>query len=94
MGTLPVSSVPMPASDPQFHCPTHLYYSTVPTDLRTWAQIVEEIADGPYPMPQSSARRLYKAGGKRVTWSGKRGELVSLSAFLEFHRDYHRGWLG
>ncbi|BFP50097.1 hypothetical protein KCMC57_64650 (plasmid) [Kitasatospora sp. CMC57] len=90
-----MSTLPMPASDPQFHCPTHLHYSTMPPDLRTWAQIAAEIADGPRPMSERSARRHYNTGGQRVVWTvpGRRGELVSLSAFLEFHRDLHRGWL-
>lgn len=76
-------------------CPTRIHYSTIPPDLRTWAQIAVELQDSLHPMSERDARRKYKAGGHRVVWNvpGQRGELVSLSAFLEFHRDLHRGWL-
>jgi len=84
--------VSTPASAP---CQTRTHYQAIPSDLRTWAQIAVEMADGPHPMSERDARRKYKQDGRRVTWKvpGQRAELVSLSAFLEFHRDLHRGWL-
>lgn len=87
----------VPASDPApaVPCQTRIYYSTLPTDLVTWAQAAAELAGGPHPMSERDLRRRYKADERRRTWRlrGQRAEYVSLAAVFEFHRDLHRGWM-
>lgn len=66
----------------------------IPPDLVTWNEAEAAIATSPRPMSARDLRRKYKAAD-RPTYviPGKRGEHVSRSAVLEFHRDLVHGWV-
>ncbi|MEU2426976.1 hypothetical protein ABZ619_39190 [Streptomyces sp. NPDC007851] len=82
----------MPTEPPR--CATAAFLSTRPTDLINWAQAEAVIATSPKPMSARDLRRKYKAAD-RPLWRryGERGEFVSRSAILEFHRDLVNGWI-
>lgn len=75
-------------------CITATFFRTRPTDLITWNEAEAAVAGSPFPMSARDLRRKYKAVD-RPLWRvyGQRGEMVSRSALLEFHRDLANGWL-
>ncbi|MEW2302052.1 hypothetical protein AB0958_19100 [Streptomyces sp. NPDC006655] len=82
----------MPTDPPR--CATAAFYRTPPDDLITWNQAEAAVATSPSPMSARDLRRKYKAAD-RPLWRvyGARGEYVSRSAVLEFHRDLVNGWI-
>ncbi|MGR3875725.1 hypothetical protein ACUXZZ_45150 (plasmid) [Streptomyces graminifolii] len=78
----------------QPRCTTAAFFRARPTDLITWSEAEAAVATSPYPMSARDLRRKFKAAD-RPLWKllGKRGELVSRSALLEFHRDLANQWI-
>lgn len=77
----------------QARCVTAHFYRTYPTDLMTWAEAEVAVASSPYPMSARDLRRKYRAADRPVFLvPGLRGERVSRSCLLEFHRDLARGY--
>lgn len=76
-------------------CPTRIRMAGLPTDLVSWPEAEVAVALTPYPMSQRDLKRKYKADPRRRTFRfpGVRGERVSRSDVLRFHRDLYRGWL-
>jgi hypothetical protein len=79
---------------PRPGCVTATFFKRVPPDLILWAEAEAVVATSPHPMSARDLRRKYKAAD-RPTYRkfGQRGEHVSRSALLEFHRDLVHGWL-
>jgi hypothetical protein len=73
---------------------TAAFFRQYPPDLITWNEAEAAVATSPHPMSARDLRRKYKASD-RPTYKvyGRRGEHVSRSVLLEFHRDLARGWL-
>jgi hypothetical protein len=81
-------------SSPKRGCVTAAFFSAVPPDLVTWNEAEAAVATSPHPMSARDLRRKYKAADRPLyAVPGKRGEHVSRSAILEFHRDLVNGWL-
>ncbi|MBP5896381.1 MULTISPECIES: hypothetical protein [Streptomyces] len=75
-------------------CITALFFARPPTDLITWSEAEAAVATSPHPMSARDLRRKYKAADRPLYRKfGVRGEHVSRSAVLEFHRDLVNGWL-
>lgn len=75
-------------------CVTAAFFKRRPPDLITWNEAEAAVATSPHPMSARDLRRKYKAAD-RPTYRvyGRRGEHVSRSVLLEFHRDLVHGWL-
>lgn len=75
-------------------CTTAAFFRSRPTDLITWNEAEAAVATSPYPMSARDLRRKFKAAD-RPLWRlyGLRGERVSRSVLLEFHRDLVNGWI-
>jgi hypothetical protein len=75
-------------------CVTATFFKQSPPDLITWNEAAAVVATSPHPMSARDLRRKYKAAD-RPTYRvpGRRGEHVSRSVLLEFHRDLVNGWL-
>jgi hypothetical protein len=81
-------------SSPTRGCTTAAFFARTPPDLVTWSEAEAAIATSPHPMSARDLRRKYKAADRPLyAIPGKRGEHVSRSAILEFHRDLVHGWL-
>ncbi|NUR01289.1 MAG: hypothetical protein HOY79_33635 [Streptomyces sp.] len=75
-------------------CVTATFLRVRPPDLINWAEAEAAVATSPHPMSARDLRRKFKAEPRPVfRIYGKRGEHVSRSALLEFHRDLVHGWL-
>jgi len=75
-------------------CVTAAFFRTPPPDLINWNQAEAAVATSPHPMSARDLRRKYKAADRPLyKIPGRRGEHVSRSALLEFHRDLVHGWL-
>ncbi|RPE39820.1 hypothetical protein EDD90_2838 [Streptomyces sp. Ag109_O5-1] len=75
-------------------CVTADFFARPPADLVTWAEAEAAVATSPHPMSARDLRRKYKAADRPLyAVPGKRGEHVSRSAILEFHRNLVKGWL-
>lgn len=75
-------------------CVTAAFLGARPPDLINWNEAEAAVATSPYPMSARDLRRKYKAEPRPVfSVYGRRGEHVSRSALLEFHRDLVNGWL-
>jgi hypothetical protein len=73
---------------------TALFFKRLPPDLINWNEAEAAVATSPYPMSARDLRRKYKAADRPVyTIRGVRGEHVSRSVLLEFHRDITHGWI-
>lgn len=88
----------MPPDRTAYHpacCVTAAFFAKPPTDLITWAQAEAAVATSPYPMSARDLKRKFKAEPSRLTYTvrGIRGEHVSRSAVLEFHRDLVNNWI-
>ncbi|MFF1284358.1 hypothetical protein ACFVY4_26900 [Streptomyces sp. NPDC058299] len=75
-------------------CVTASFFKQLPPDLINWNEAEAAVATSPYPMSARDLRRKYRAAD-RPTYLvfGRRGEHVSRSVLLEFHRDLARGWI-
>lgn len=85
---MPTLNAPKPG------CVTASFFQKAPPDLITWNEAEAAVATSPHPMSARDLRRKYKAADRpsyRVF--GRRGEHVSRSVILEFHRDLVRGWV-
>ncbi|MFI5814900.1 hypothetical protein ACIA7S_28575 [Streptomyces sp. NPDC051643] len=75
-------------------CVTAAFFKRVPPDLINWNQAEAAVATSPHPMSARDLRRKYKAADRPLyKVFGQRGEHVSRSVILEFHRDLVNGWL-
>jgi hypothetical protein len=82
------------ATRPDPGCVTAAFFKQMPSDLINWNQAEAAVASSPYPMSARDLRRKYKAADRPVYHVfGRRGEHVSRSVLLEFHRDLMRGWI-
>ncbi|MEE1838140.1 hypothetical protein [Streptomyces sp. SP17KL33] len=81
-------------TQPSPGCITAVFFARPPTDLITWNEAEAAVATSPHPMSARDLRRKYKAADRPLYRRvGVRGEHVSRSALLEFHRDLVNGWL-
>ncbi|MFG3287342.1 hypothetical protein ACGF3G_00770 [Streptomyces sp. NPDC048179] len=84
----------MPDLSDRAGCVTADFFRHRPPDLITWNEAEAAVATSPHPMSARDLRRKYKAADRPVyRVYGQRGEHVSRSVLLEFHRDLARGWL-
>lgn len=75
-------------------CVTASFLAKPPTDLITWTEAEAAVATSPHPMSARDLKRKFKAADRPTyTVFGLRGERVSRSAVLEFHRDLVNGWI-
>jgi hypothetical protein len=73
---------------------TAAFFKAQPPDLINWNEAAAALARTPHPMSARDLRRKYKAADRPVYHVfGQRGEHVSRSVILEFHRDLVNGWI-
>ncbi|MHB9861899.1 hypothetical protein [Streptomyces sp. YIM S03343] len=75
-------------------CVTAAFFGQMPPDLINWNEAEAVVATSPHPMSARDLRRKYKAADRPTyTVYGRRGEHISRSVLLEFHRDLVNGWI-